>query len=313
MRARVNFIFAKGSEGMTKKIRQNKKARQQHRHPKTHRHKSPNFSGQHFIHNKKLISKIVELANVGTDDLVLDLGAGKGALTSLLSQRAGRVLAVEYDHALVQFMQGKFQHQPNTRIIQQDILRMRLPKEPFVVVSNIPFAITTPIMKMLLNQPTSGFQRGVIVMEKGAAIRFTSTQWIKDPYVIAWRMWFEIRYIQEIASSNFSPPPKVSSALVMINRRHHPLVPVKDCLAFWGLAEHLLNDPGQPIGPALRGIFTAPQIAKLRNNLALKHDPPVGSLSEVQWSGIFDAMTRHVPRFRWPRLSKGKLREILGT
>src|SRR5699024_5773757 len=106
----------------------------------------------------------------------------------------------------------------NTVIIQQDILKISLPREPFVVVSNIPYAITTPIMKMLLNKPSSGFQRGVIVMEKGAAKRFTSN-FVKDPYILAWRMWFDLRYVKGVSRKNFSPPPRVDSAMITINRK----------------------------------------------------------------------------------------------
>lgn len=97
-------------------------------------------------------------------------------------------------------------------------MKIHLPKEKFVVVSNIPYAITTPIMKMLLNKPANGFQKGVIIMEMGAAKRFTS-QFVKDDYVLAWRMWFDICYIRKISRNNFSPPPKVDSAMITITRK----------------------------------------------------------------------------------------------
>ena len=65
------------------------------------------------MHNKKLIAEIVNQANITREDTVLELGAGKGALTSVLSQRAGKVLAVEYDHELVDILKQKF---PKTNI-----------------------------------------------------------------------------------------------------------------------------------------------------------------------------------------------------
>src|SRR5690625_2970037 len=119
----------------------------------------PNFSGQHLIHNKGLLKDIVNIAHISESDLVLELGAGNGAITNVLSNRARKVLAVEYDQKFIKKL--KQLEMKNTVIIQQDILKISLPREPFVVVSNIPFAITTPIMKMLLNKPSSGFQRGV--------------------------------------------------------------------------------------------------------------------------------------------------------
>ena len=163
----------------------------------------------------------------------------------------------------------------NVKVIHQDILQMHLPKKPFIVVSNIPYSITTPIMKMLLNNPSSTFQKGVIVMEKGAAKRFTSN-FIKDPYVIAWRMWFDIQFVKGISKKHFSPPPKVDSAFVAINRKMEPIVPVKNYRIFWGLADYVLHKPYMPADLALRGIFTAPQIKHLKRNLRIKSDMPAG-------------------------------------
>ncbi|MGP4041841.1 23S ribosomal RNA methyltransferase Erm [Gracilibacillus sp. D59] len=268
--------------------------------------KSPNFLGQHLMHNKKLINDIVDLTKVNIDETVLELGAGKGALTTILNQRAGKVLAVEYDKKFVNILEIKTENCPNTTIIHQDILKIYLPKEKFIVVSNIPYSITTPIMKKLLNNPLSNFQRGVIVMEKGAAKRFTS-RLVKNPYVIAWRMWFDIRYVKGISRKNFSPPPRVDSALITINRKVRPIVPIADYLIFWGMADYVLKNPQLSIDLALRGVFTPPQIKHLKRNLGIKNDFPVSSLSEQQWGIIFETMVKHVPRFRWPKMKKGKL------
>ncbi|MEI3607748.1 23S ribosomal RNA methyltransferase Erm [Pseudogracilibacillus sp. SE30717A] len=273
---------------------------------KINRGRPPNFSGQHLMHNKRLIHEIVDQAKISTHDLVLDLGAGRGALTLVLSKKAKNVLAVEYDSKFVEILKQKSCHDPNTKIIHQDILKIHLPKKPFVVVSNIPYSITTPIMKMLLNKPSSGFQRGVIVMEKGAAKRFTSS-FVKDSYVLAWRMWFDIRYVKGISRINFFPSPKVDSAMITINRKAKPIVPVTDYLIFWGLANYVLKNPQLSIDFALRGVFTPPQIKHLKRNLRIKNEVPVATLSEQQWGFIFETMVKHVPRFRWPKINKAKI------
>lgn len=262
-----------------------------------------NFTGQHLIYNKKLINEIVDQAKIGIHDTVLDLGAGKGALTTVLNQKAGKVLAVECDTKFVEILKQKVIQNPNTKIIHQDILKMHLPKEKFIVVSNIPYSITTPIMKMLLNKPSNGFQRGVIMMEKGAAKRFTS-KIVKDPYIIVWRMWFDIWYVKGISRRNFSPPPRVDSAMITIMRKARPIVPIADYLIFWGMVDYVLKNPRLSIDLALRGVFTSPQIKYLKRNLGIKSDFPVMSLSEKQWGIIFETMVKHVPKFRWPKIKK---------
>ncbi|NMA85221.1 MAG: 23S ribosomal RNA methyltransferase Erm [Epulopiscium sp.] len=277
-----------------------------YRRTKITRGEPPNFSGQHLMHNKKLISEIISLGEIEKRETVLDLGAGKGALTSSLIHKAGRVLAVEYDSKFIAVLKENFDCHSNINIIHQDILKIHLPKEPFVVISNIPYAITTPIMMKLLNNPLNYFQRGVIVMEKGAAKRFTSN-YVKDPYVIAWRMWFDIRYVKGISRKNFSPPPKVDSAMVKINRKANPIVPYSDYLVFWGLVDYVLKNPQLSLDYALRGAFTVPQIKRLKRNLRLKKEIPVAELTEEQWGILYETMVKHVPKFRWPRIRKEKL------
>lgn len=267
------------------------------------RGETANFLGQHLMHNKQIIHEMVKRAKISKEDVVLDLGAGKGALTVPLSKKAGKVLAVEYDRKFVQILNEKLSHSPNVKVIHGDILKLRMPKQPFIVVSNIPYSITTPIMKMLMNNPCGHFQRGVLVIEKGAAKRFTGN-FVKDPCVIAWRMWFDIHYVREISRKNFSPPPKVDSAMIVITRKGEPLVPYCQYLFFGGLASYVMKYPHAPLDLALKGVFTPPQITHLKRNLKIKSDLPVGALSERQWGIIFDTMVNYVPKFRWPRLKK---------
>ncbi|MTW87376.1 23S ribosomal RNA methyltransferase Erm [Virgibacillus dakarensis] len=272
---------------------------------KLSRGEPPNFSGQHLMHNKKLLHEIINRANISKTDTVLELGAGKGALTTILNQKAGKVLAVEYDAKFIDILKQKTAQSSNTKIIHQDIMKLHLPNEKFVVVSNIPYAITTPIMRLLLDRPSSGFQRGIIVLEKGAAKRFTSGT-IKNAYVLAWRMQFDINYVKEISRKNFSPPPKVDSAIISISRKTKPVIPNKHHTAFRGLAEFALREPKATIDTALRGIFTPPQIKHLKRNTKLKTDTLIASLTESQWGIVFETMMQHVPKPLWPRIRKKK-------
>lgn len=274
---------------------------------KASRRGQANFSGQHFMHNKRIVKEIVNIAHISSRDLVLELGAGKGAITVSLSDRARKVIAVEYDDKLIEKLAQL--RMENTSIIRQDMLNILLPREPFVVVSSIPYAITTRVMKMLFSNPKNSVQRAVIVMEKGAAKRFTS-RFIKDAYVITWRMYYEICYVKEVSRKNFSPPPKVDSAIIRINRKQTPVVPINDYFIFQGLAEFMLKNPQLPIDIALRGIFTPPQMKHLKRTLQIKKDLSVGFLSETQWGIIFKTMVERVPNFRWPRAKRRKLNEF---
>lgn len=258
-----------------------------------------NFSGQHLLHNKMLLKEIVELAAINSNDTVLELGAGKGALTLPLAGKAGKVLAVEYDSKLIKKLAEKTKSQPNVKIIHQDILQVHLPRGPFRVVSNIPYAITTPIMKLLL-KPASGMQRGILMVEHGAAKRFTAG-FTKDPYIMAWKMWYQLSYVKWVSRNNFSPPPKVDSAVLKIQPKSKPLLKNKDQRAFSALVEYGLRYPHAPFYQVMRGIFTGPQIKHLRKNIGVENETPVGYLRETQWANVFQTMAQYVPRHRWPQ------------
>ncbi len=277
---------------------------------KLSRREPPNFLGQHFMHNQQAIHEMVRRIKLGKANTVLELGAGKGALTTVLCKRAGKILAVEYDDNLVAALKQRTAQYSNLVIIHNDILGIRLPREPFVVVSNIPYAITTPIMKMLLNKPSNGFQRGMIVMEYGTAKRFTS-KFIKNDYVFVWKMWFDIRYVRKISRDSFFPRPRVDSAMVKITRKKEPVIPYRDGKAFYGLAHFALKNPHFPIEMALSGIFTKPQIKMLKRKLRIRSEKPIGTLNEYDWGIIFQTMVQYVPRARWPRTPKKRWFEVL--
>src|SRR5690625_7514871 len=90
-------------------------------------------------------------------------------------------------------------------------------------------------------------------------------------------MCFDIRYDKDISRKNFSPPPRVDSAMITINRKVKPLVPYKDYMTFWGLVDYVFKSRQYPIDLALRGVFTPPQIKRLKRKLQIKHEVSVRS------------------------------------
>ncbi|MCR6105070.1 23S ribosomal RNA methyltransferase Erm [Salipaludibacillus agaradhaerens] len=263
----------------------------------------PNFSGQHFMHHKPTIRQLIQLASIGSEDTVVDIGAGKGALTFPLSDRGCQVLAVEYDKALATYLKEKAKCYNNIHVFHQNILGFPLPKRPFKVVANIPYAITTEIMKKLLSDSASMLQNGVIVMEYGAAKRFTSFPQ-KNPDIILWRMWFDLKIIKRLPATYFSPPPSVSSAVLKIRRKTTPLISYKNGQHFHALVSYALAYPIQPLSRALSGIFTPRQVTHLVKTLNVSRETSINQLCEEQWKTVFETMSKHVDRRYWPSAKK---------
>lgn len=266
-----------------------------------------NFSGQHLLINKLLIKELVNLARIDRGDTVIDIGAGTGAITFPLAEKAGTVIAIENDPASIQKLKSKMNEENNIKIKQIDVLQYALPRSPFCVVANIPFSITSLIFEKFLGDPSLLLQRAVFIIEKGAAKRFTAVP-MTNPLILSWRMWYNIRLVRTVPSCNFSPPPSVDSAVVTVIRKKNPVVPLNLRGKFMGFASHGLRYPHLPFYEAMREVFTPPQITKLVKELRIDRNQPIGSLNEQQWGLLFLAMTKHVEPYRWPKPPKKKKR-----
>ncbi|MFD1428371.1 23S ribosomal RNA methyltransferase Erm [Kroppenstedtia sanguinis] len=262
--------------------------------------KGSNFPGQHLMHNKGLIQELVKRSKVNRQDLVLEIGAGTGNLTLPLAEKSMKVLAVENDPVFAERLQRKIQSVSNIQMIQQDFLQIHLPRVPFSVVANIPYSITTPILGKLFDRPTVPIQRGVLVMEKGAAKRFTAYP-ITNPRILKWRIWFKVKMGRTIPPHYFSPPPRVDSAILTLWRRDQPRVAPRHHSRFMALATWGLKSPQLPVSLALKGIFTPPQLKQLLRQLKMEREAPICYLREEQWAWVFQTMMQVVPPYRWPR------------
>ncbi|MDL1163889.1 23S ribosomal RNA methyltransferase Erm [Yersinia pestis] len=272
------------------------------------RKKVSNFSAQHLLISKRLIHDMIDLAQIRSTDTVLDIGAGTGALTFPLAEKAAHVLAIETDSGFVDKLFSKMRDGSNIRVKQSDFLEVPLPRSPFAVVANIPYSITTPIMAKLLDHPGVPLERAVLLVEKGAAKRFTAAP-VQDSRILSWRMHYEIRLVRTVSPQHFAPPPQVDSAILAINRRKKPLIATQHQPKFTALAAYGLRDSRLPLFAALLGVFTPPQITKLVRVLGVDRELPIGRLNEEQWGTVFHTMLQHVPSNRWPKFSassKGK-------
>lgn len=260
----------------------------------------PNFTGQHLLHNPKTIKLLLETASLQLTDTVLEIGAGRGGLTFPIAEKAGRVMAVEIDADFVEALRVKAKGCPKIKIIQGDIKGMRLPATPFCVVANIPFSITTAIFEKLLGAEGKAFQRGALILEKGAARRFTESYTL-DPRLLMWRMNFQFEMRTVVPRTHFAPPPRVDAAIVRIVRRDRPLMPAKEGKRFIAFAAHVLSEPRLLAADGLRGIFTPAQLNLVLKNAKVDREQSVASLSLEQWASLFHAMLQHVAPYRWPK------------
>ncbi|MFB0843352.1 ribosomal RNA small subunit methyltransferase A [Paenibacillus oleatilyticus] len=273
----------------------NKRSSRQTGHPA-----QTNFSGQHLIRDKSLVRRMIELARLSPQPLVLDIGAGAGALTLPLAQEGWQVLAIENDPRFAEKLRSKIREAEGIRLAEANFLEMPLPRKPFGVIANIPFAITTAVLGRLMDHPAVPFRHGVLIVELGAARRFTADP-VTQARILGWRMQFDLKLAEPVSPDRFSPPPRVQCAILTVRRKKEPLVRPSDHARLMGLVTQALRVPGTPLHAALGPWFTPAQLKHLVKLLRVDRSVPVGALNERQWAAIFETMIRYVEPYRWPR------------
>jgi 23S rRNA (adenine-N6)-dimethyltransferase len=178
---------------------------------------APDHAGAHFLHDRGVAAELVRRAGVRPGDLVLDLGAGDGAITAPLASAGARVVAVERDHRLARLLERRFAADQVT-VVHGDLRRVPLPRRPYHVVASIPFAVATVLLRRLLDDPRSALTGADLLVEWGMARRLTSPR-PRDLATAWWVARFELRVERRVRAACFRPPPRVDAAHLAIRPR----------------------------------------------------------------------------------------------
>lgn len=187
--------------------------------------------GQNFLIDKNMVDKILRTSMVGTDDVVVEIGPGLGALTVGLAARAKRVIAYEIDAGLSAYLTEQFLGSNHVDIFQQDILDVTLSfPEPIKVVSNLPYYITTPILFKLL-EGNQEIRSITLMMQKEVAERLVATPRTKQYNALSVILQYlaEVKIEFFVPKTCFYPVPDVDSAVLTIalkqQSNHNDTVP----------------------------------------------------------------------------------------
>jgi len=192
--------------------------------------------GQNFLADANILDKIVATSGIDKSLNVIEIGPGFGALTERLAEHSGKILAYEIDPELVGILKDKLKDITNLTLVQKDILKADIdkdiqttfgPGEKAVVVSNLPYYITTPILMHIL-ETARNVTRIVVMMQQEVAMRITSRPNTKDynalSVAIAYRT--EAKLLFHVPKSVFIPAPNVDSAVVELTvRQKHTHAP----------------------------------------------------------------------------------------
>ncbi len=183
--------------------------------------------GQNFLVDDRLISRFVAGLDLGPGDLVVDIGAGAGALTVPLARTGAEVWAVETDPAWVVCLADAAERAgvaAAVRVIETDFRRLRLPRRPYRVVANPPFGLTSEVLGLLLDDPARGPVRADLIVQQEVARRHAAS----PPAALrtaAWAPWWRFGLGPRVGRDAFRPRPSVDARLLIATRREDPVLP----------------------------------------------------------------------------------------
>ena len=193
--------------------------------------------GQNFLIDTTVLDRIISSAEITKEDCVLEIGPGIGTMTQYLAERAGTVVAVEIDKALIPILEETLQDYDNVTVINDDILKVdinRLVEEknggrPIKVVANLPYYITTPII-MGLFESSVPLKSITIMVQKEVADRMQVGPGTKDygALSLAVQYYAKPEIVANVPPNCFIPRPNVGSAVIRLTRYEEPPVQVKD-------------------------------------------------------------------------------------
>ena len=199
--------------------------------------------GQNFLYDEDLLAELTAESGIGPDDDVLEIGPGCGSLTKYLCRTANRVLSVELDERLIPLLQAFLAEYKNLTVVQGDVMSLNLRevtkdlKQPFAVVANIPYYITTPLIKLLLSGGLPVSRLALMVQQEVAdKILAAPGEDAWCPLSILCQFLCEPRLAVKVPAEMFTPPPKVDSAFVVLPLREKPAVEVRDREMFFRVA-----------------------------------------------------------------------------
>jgi 16S rRNA (adenine1518-N6/adenine1519-N6)-dimethyltransferase len=178
--------------------------------------------GQHFLRNRGAVMRIVEAVQPDRDDVVVEIGPGEGVLTEKLAALPNELVAVEIDPELSEKLRAQFGNR--ITLVNEDAMEAPLPSRPYRAVGNLPYNAGTPILRRVVADPHC--RRAVFMLQKEVADRLVANPG-DEAYgylTLFVRLYSSARILMTLEPKSFYPPPKVRSAVVILDPDPKPFV-----------------------------------------------------------------------------------------
>jgi 16S rRNA (adenine1518-N6/adenine1519-N6)-dimethyltransferase len=212
--------------------------------------------GQNFLLDESALLKVIDAAQITPQDMVLEVGSGLGSLTRHLALRSGSVIAVELDPKLIPILEQVVAHYPNVSVVAGDILSLDpaelVSGQPYLVVANIPYYITSALIRHLLEARIPP-QRVILTLQQEVARRICARPGELSLLALSVQVYGHPKIINHIPAGAFYPPPKVDSSVLRIDLFPSPLIPPELLDTFFQLIKAGFSQKRKTLRNALSG------------------------------------------------------------
>jgi 16S rRNA (adenine1518-N6/adenine1519-N6)-dimethyltransferase len=180
--------------------------------------------GQNFLKDESVLNHIIDISQLTTEDVVIEIGPGQGALTEKLAGKCKKIIAIELDERMVDILHTNFVGDKSVEIIQDDILKINLPElvkryglqdKGYKVIANIPYYITAPIIRLLLETKYPPKEM-VLMVQKEVAERIVAKKGAMSILAVSVQYYAQAKFMFTVFKESFDPRPKVDSAIIKL-------------------------------------------------------------------------------------------------
>jgi 23S rRNA (adenine-N6)-dimethyltransferase len=255
------------------------------------RHGRDRSDGRHLLRSRTVAAELVRDAGIASTDHVWEIGAGSGRLTAPLAERAASIVAVERDPILARELRRRFAGARTVEVVEGDALRVPMPSRPFRAFGNIPFAVTTPILRRLLDDPATPLVRADLLIQLEAA-RKRAAAAPSTLLTLGWAPWWEFVLARRIGRLGFEPPPSVDAGLLVITRREPELLPAAERAAYVRLVRRAFERSSWPVRRSLKDVLPPLTWKRLARERGLEVDATPRDLDVFDWVALRAAARR---------------------
>lgn len=229
-------------------------------------------------------------------DTVYEIGPGNGIITKELAKKAGKIIAIEIDWELVEKLKSQFRVDTKVEIHHGDFMDSKISLQTYKVFSNIPFNLTSDIVRKLLNSsnpPTDSY----LIMQKEAAMKFSGKP-IATEFAMLSRPKFSFEIIWNFLRTDFMPVPAVDVVMLHISKNNNPLISQDEITLYQQFIRFGFKAWKKDLKTAYKDIFTYEQWKRLskEHGFPIKATPTL--LTFEQWLGLFRYFLKGVPTYK---------------